>query len=206
MYKKLILPLILFVLVAFTSNAQKVDPYAFSGSLSSGYMRVEEFNTNATVGLTGTYHRQFTSAFSLRTALEIQYLVPNRLFQFDGSRTVVSSEEYLSSSLLFGPDFHFRDEGYRMHLGVLIGIGYGYEGYRGNSSGNEEDLGTRSWESFTMVQSQLNAGILFPLKNKDAEMGFDISYLVNLDFPDIDRDVFQNGYRVSFVYHYNLSK
>lgn len=196
----------MFILFAVSTKAQKIDPYAFSGSLSSGYVRVQEFNTSATLGLTGTYHRQFTSIFSMRTSVELQYLVPNRLVQVNQRGTLASSAEFASGSLLFGPYVHFRDEGYRLHLGFQIGLGYGYEAYRVSPPNNENDLGDRSWSSFSMAQSQLSTGILFPLQNKDAEMGFEVGYLVNVELERFGREVFQNGYRISFVYHYNLRK
>ncbi len=188
--------------------AQRVEPYAFSGSLSSGSAQVNDFARNSSLGISGSYHRQYNAWFSLQTSLEVQYLLPSVEIQSDFVNGVGSylgvRKEYVSGGLLFGPFVHFRDEGFNMHLGLQLGAGYGYYGRRTTTDNNLNNYGSREWDNFTMMQSRIMAGVLFPLRDRYSELGLNLSYFLNLEPDNALRRVFQHGYRIGFVYHYNL--
>ncbi len=210
MKRSLSLCLYIFLGVSSYVHAQKTDPYGFSAALSSGGGIVEEFITHPTLGLRGTYHRQYGRSFSLRTSLWLQYFLPGTQIQQNisptGTEFISIKEEYLSGSLLFGPYAHFRDKGYRLHWGLQLGAGFGWEAYR-RGTDPDGDFGEREYRTFTILQTLSSMGVLFPLGDKSAELGLEVAYLVNWDFDTIERgEIFQRGHSIALVYHYNFRK
>jgi hypothetical protein len=183
--------LLLFFIIGLT-QAQQTPPHSLSIGLKNGAATVTYFEINtAQIGVAMDHQRNFSSAFSLRTAFHFGYFLPVKLVEYVNNQdnpeqsVEVDQHSFTQLSLRLMPCFYHRDENFNLFLGLAGGVGYyfstmqNFDGYY-DSPSNTYDLeadGMRKDNNFQVGFSPvIGAGFKLGPKGEGGEIEVSLSY------------------------------